>query len=84
MTAFYEALWYGESVGDGADRDETLTAYSAVRPDDGDWNAHCAAPGADPHLLRYTSFEAYLDNADAIERVAVTAAMIEAALAGLP
>jgi hypothetical protein len=78
---FYEALWHGESIGDGGDADEALTAYRAVRPEDGDWPAACGAPGADPHLLRYASFDAYLDNADALETIPVSAAMIIAALA---
>ncbi|MEB3166717.1 MAG: hypothetical protein VKO65_08615 [Cyanobacteriota bacterium] len=78
---FYEALWHGESIGDGADADEALTAYALVRPEDGDWPAACAAAGADPHLLRYTSFDAFLDNADALESIPVSAAMIVAALA---
>jgi hypothetical protein len=81
---FYEALWHGESIGDGADPAEALSAYAAVRPEDGDWEAPCAAAGADPHLLRYAHFEAYLDNADALERIELTAAMIAAALADLP
>ena len=55
-----------------------------MRPEDGDWEAPCAAAGADPHLLRYAHFEAYLDNADALERIELTAAMIAAALADLP
>lgn len=79
---FLEVIWHGEGIGDGGDPEEALLAYAAVAPDDGDWQAACAAPGADPCLQRYASFEAYLDNADALETIPVTAAMIEAALGG--
>jgi hypothetical protein len=44
----------------------------------------CAAPGAEPHLARYASFDAYLDNADALATLPVTAVMIQAALTDLP
>ena len=40
----------------------------------------CAEPGASPCIKRYGSFDAYLDNADELETIPVTAAMIEAAL----
>jgi len=78
--AFFEALWHGEGIGDGGDLQEALLAYSAVQPEDGDWNAACASEAADPCVLRYLSFEAYLDNADELETIPVTAAMITAAL----
>lgn len=78
--AFFEVFWHGEGIGDGADLEEALTAYGAVRPDDGDWAAACAAAGADPSIQRFASFEAYLDNSDALETIPVTAAMIAAAL----
>ncbi len=81
---FYEVMWHGEGIGDGADPEEALLAYAAVAPEDGDWQAACEAPGAEPCLQRYASFDAFLDNADALETIAVTAAMIEAALAQLP
>ena len=77
---FYEVFWHGEGIGDGGDPGEALLAYAAVRPEDGDWDRACRAPGADPHLERHGSFEAYLDNADALESLPVTAAMIAAAL----
>jgi hypothetical protein len=82
---FYESVWQGESIGDGADVAEALLAYRAVRPGeddwDGDWQALLTSSKADPHLLRYASFEAFLDNADALERIPVSAAMIATALA---
>jgi len=85
MGPFFETLWQGESIGDGADLGEALLAYRAVRPGedewDGDWQALLSSCDADPHLLRYASFEAFLDNADALERIPVSAAMIATALA---
>ena len=85
MGPFFETVWQGENVGDGADLGEALLAYATVRPEgdewDGDWEALVASCDADPHLLRYASFEAFLDNADALERITVSAAMIATALA---
>jgi hypothetical protein len=81
--AFFEVVWHGEGIGDGADLEEALQAYAAVRPEDGDWVAACAASGADPCIQRYASFDAFLDNADALETIPVTAAMIAAAVAEL-
>ncbi len=78
--AFFEALWHGEGIGDGGDLQEALLAYCAVQPEDGDWNAACASGAANPCILRYRSFEAYLDNADELETIPVTAAMIIASL----
>jgi hypothetical protein len=78
--AFFEVLWHGDSIADGGDLEEALLGYASVRPDDGDWAGACAAPGADPQVLRYASFDAFLDNADALEAIPVTAAMITAAL----
>ena len=92
---FFEAFWHGEAIGDGGDLEEALTAFRAVQSEqsvqsvqseqseqsDGIcWSEACADPAAQPHLRRYASFEAYLDNADELETIAVTAAMIEAAL----
>lgn len=83
--SFYEAIWQGESIGDGAHPQEAMRAYAALIPRDGswsgDWHALCDTPGADPHLLRYSSFEAFLDNEDAIERIAVTAWLLVEAMA---
>jgi hypothetical protein len=81
---FYEAIWHGEAIGDGGDEQEALASYAHVRPEQGDWQEACAAPGAEPCLRRYASFDAFLDNADALETLPVTAAMIEAALAAGP
>lgn len=81
---FFEVLWHGEGIGDGGDLEEALAGYLAVKPDDGTWAEACAAPGASPCIKRYASFEAFLDNADELETIAVTAAMIEQALSALP
>jgi hypothetical protein len=81
---FFEVFWHGEAIGDGGDLDEALTAYALVRPEDGSWEEACADPAAEPCIRRYASFEAYLDNADELESIPVTAAMIAAALAQLP
>ena len=43
MTAFLEAFWHGEGIGDGGDLSEALLAYAEVKPDDDDWVAACAA-----------------------------------------
>lgn len=82
--AFFEVMWHGEGIGDGGDPQEALQAFAVVIPDDGNWSAACEAPGAEPCLNRFASFEAFLDNDDALETIPVTAAMIEAALAELP
>ncbi|MFN5117740.1 MAG: hypothetical protein ACK5FE_04230 [Cyanobacteriota bacterium] len=81
--AFYEVLWHGENIGDGGDVADALLSYALVRPEDGDWIAACAAPGASPCLRRYASFDAYLDNEDELETIPVSAAMIEQALDGI-
>ena len=81
---FFEVIWHGEGIGDGGEPGEPLLADASVAPEDGDWSAACAAPGAQPCLHRYASFDAFLDNADPLETIPVSAAMIEAALAELP
>ncbi|MGB1415900.1 MAG: hypothetical protein ACPG6X_00285 [Synechococcus sp.] len=84
MSEFFEAIWQGEGVGDGGDLDEALQAYVAVKPDDGDWSKAWNSSSLKPHVERFSSFEAYLDNADPLERIDVTAEMIMDALAQLP
>ena len=81
---FYEVYWHGEAIGDGGDLQEALACYVLVQPDDGDWAVACAEPGAEPRIERHASFEAFLDNEDALETIAVTARMIEAAVAQAP
>jgi len=84
MAEFFEAIWHGEGVGDGGDLEEALQAFIAVKPDDGNWLEACAAEGADPVIERFASFDAYLDNADPLETIAVTPKMIIEAIALLP
>ena len=84
MSEFFEAIWCGQGIGDGGDLEEALQSYVAVKPDDGDWVAACAATGSDPTIERFTSFDAYLDNADPLESIAVTPQMIIDAIALLP
>lgn len=81
--AFFEVLWHGDQIGDGGDLEEALQAYAAVRPDDDNWEAACAEAGAQPCIRRYASFDAFLDNADELETIPVTAAQIAAAVAAL-
>ena len=77
---FYEALWEGEGIGDGGDVQEALLSYALVQDDDLSWEEAIRRAGHPPCLKRYHSFEAFLDNADELETIAVSAAMIEAAL----
>ncbi|MFL0770443.1 MAG: hypothetical protein AB8B70_07760 [Prochlorococcus sp.] len=77
---FYEVIWHGEGIGDGGDLEEALQSFVAVKPDDDDWGRACADPDAEPHVSRFASFDAYLDNADALETIPVSAEMIIGAL----
>ena len=83
MSEFFEAIWQGEGIGDGGDLEDALQSVVAVKPDDGDWVAACAADGASPHVERFASFDAYLDNKDALETIPVQAQMIIDALSNL-
>ena len=84
MSEFFEAIWNGQGIGDGADLEEVLQAYVLVKPEDGDWIAACASHESQPYVERFASFDAYLDNADPLERIPVSAQMISDALALLP
>ena len=84
MSEFFEAIWHGEGIGDGADLEEALQAYAVVKPEDDDWVEACSAEGADPVIERFSSFDAYMDNADPSETIAVTPTMIAEAIALLP
>ena len=85
MSEFFEAIWNGQGIGDGADLEEVLQAYLVVKPEDGDWIKACAVhDAAPPHVERFASFDDYLDNADPLERIPVSAQMISDALALLP
>ena len=76
MPEFFEAIWHGDAIGDGGDLEEALRSFSVVKPEDGNWEEACSAEGANPHIERFTSFEDYLDNSDALETIPVTAKMI--------
>ena len=84
MSEFFEAIWHGEGIGDGGDLDEALQAYVAVKPDNNDWIEACSAEGANPYIERFSSFDSYLDNQDAVERIPVTPQMIVVAIEQLP
>lgn len=79
---FYEVFWHGEAIGDAGGLDEALASYGVVKPEDGDWAAACGE--AEPEIQRYASFEAFLDNDEALDTIPVNAAMIEAAVAQTP
>ena len=76
MSEFFEAIWHGDGIGDGGNLDEALRSFAIVKPDDGDWEEACSANGANPHIERFTSFDDYLDNSDALETIPVTSKMI--------
>ena len=78
--AFFEALWDGEAIGDGGDLEEALLSYAQVQDDDLSWEEAIRRTGEAPCVKRYRSFDAFLDNADELETIPVTAPMIEAAL----
>ena len=74
---FYELLLQGEAFGDAGDLEEALAAFREARPKELSWEELCADPDAAPEIRRYRSFEAFLDNEDAIETIHPTAAMLE-------
>ena len=80
MPEFFEAIWHGDGIGDGGDLEEALQSFAVVKPEDGNWEEACSAKGADPHIERFTSFEDYLDNNDALETIPVTPKMITDAI----
>ncbi|MFM7313318.1 MAG: hypothetical protein ACKO0M_09150 [Cyanobium sp.] len=75
---FYELVLQGEAFGDAADLEEALAALREARPKELTWEEICADPAAAPEIRRYRSFEAFLDNEDAIETIHPTAAMLDA------
>ena len=80
MPEFFEAIWHGDGIGDGGDLEEALQSFAVVKPEDGNWEEACSAKGANPHIERFTSFEDYLDNSDALETIPVTSKMITDAI----
>ena len=76
---FYELLWQGEVVSDAADLPEALEAFQALKPKHLSWEQICADPAVAPTIRRYRSFDAFLDNEDAVETIHPTAEMLEQA-----
>ena len=76
---FFEVLWEGDSLSDAADLDEALASYLVVKPEGLEWSEVCGNPTYAPSIRRYSSFDSYLDNDDALEVIEVTASMLEAA-----
>ena len=37
MSEFFEAIWHGEGIGDGADPGGSSSGLCVVKPEDGDW-----------------------------------------------
>lgn len=82
--SFYETIWNGKSIGDGADLVEALQAYIFVKPGDGNWELAFMDLEYTPQLQRFTSFDAYLDNQDPLEIIPVSVEMILDAIDQLP
>lgn len=76
---FYELVWQEEGFSDAADLEEAIAAFLELKPKELSWSEVCADPTYGPTIRRYRSFDAFLDNEDAIETIVVTAAMFEAA-----
>ena len=74
---FYELLLQGEAFGDAADLDEALETLREARPKELSWEQLCADPEEAPVIRSYRSFEAFLDNEDAVETILPTPAMLE-------
>ena len=74
---FYELLLQGEACGDAADLDEALEVLREARPKDLSWQELLADPATAPVIHRYRSFEAFLDNEDAIETIDPTLEMLD-------
>ncbi len=76
---FYELVWQEEGFSDAADLEEAIAAFLELKPKELSWSEVCADPTYGPTIRRYRSFDAFLDNEDAIETIVVTAAMFESA-----
>ena len=70
---FLELLLGEEVVGDAADLEEALALFQELKPDDASWPQLCADPTTAPSIRRYRSFDAFLDNADALETIHLSA-----------
>ncbi|MFM2081089.1 MAG: hypothetical protein RLZZ219_1771 [Cyanobacteriota bacterium] len=74
---FYELLLQGEAIGDAADLEEAIATLREARPKQLSWQQLCDDPAAAPLIRRYRSFEAFLDNEDAIETIQPCVSMLE-------
>jgi hypothetical protein len=70
---FLELLLGEEPVGDAGDLAEALEAFQELKPEDSSWTELCADAATVPTIRRYSSFEAFLDNADALETIRLRA-----------
>lgn len=80
---FFEVYWRGECVADAGDLEEALACYAQVRPKELSWQEAWDQAQAEgdppPCVCRYGSFDAFLDNEEALETIPVTVAMLETA-----
>jgi hypothetical protein len=80
---FFEVYWRGECVADAGDLQEALASYGGIRPEgltwQDTWDEALASGDPPPVVCRYRSFEAFLDNEEALETIPITLAMLEAA-----
>jgi len=74
---FFELLWMGENCGDAGDLEEALVHFQELRPKHLSWQEVCSDPEIEPTICRFRSFEAFLDNEDALETIHPTAEMLE-------
>jgi len=74
---FFELLWKGENCGDAGDLEEALVHFQELRPKHLSWQEVCSDPEIEPTICRFRSFEAFLDNEDALETIHPTAEMLD-------
>lgn len=74
---FYELLLQGEAFGDAGDLDEAIAAFREAKPKELTWQQLCQDPVAAPLIRRYRSFDAFLDNEDAIEIIHPSPSMLD-------
>ena len=74
---FFELLWKGENCGDAGDLEEALVHFQELIPKHLSWQEVCSDPEIEPTICRFRSFEAFLDNEDALETIHPTAEMLE-------
>jgi hypothetical protein len=70
---FLELLLGEEPLGDAADLEEALQVFQELKPEGQSWEQLCSDPATVPTIRRYSSFEAFLDNADALESLQLSA-----------